>query len=89
MPKQKLLLGCSGEGLARRASIPEIFALLREAGFQSVDFWLYLYSLEPDQPMLQSGKSRPARGARIEIAGCGSINGSPPSRPARGARIEI
>ena len=55
MPKQKLLLGCSGEGLARRASIPEIFALLREAGFQSVDFWLYLYSLEPDQPMLQSG----------------------------------
>lgn len=49
----KLPIGCSGEGLATRTGNEEIFRLLREAGYQSVDFWLYLYSLEPEHPMLQ------------------------------------
>ena len=45
------MIGCSDASLYGKMSLYDRLRLLREAGFESLDFGLYRYSLTPDSPM--------------------------------------
>lgn len=74
---KKYHLGCAGGALHELQTIDETLDDLRDAGYQSVDLWLYLFHAKPDDPMNRAdwrdwvreldGKLR-ARGLYVEQA---------------------
>lgn len=46
-------ISCSGASMARTSDLQPCIDALAQAGFDTVDFWLYSYSEKPGAPMLQ------------------------------------
>lgn len=49
----KYRIGCSDVGFSKTGRFEEALPVIRDAGFDCIDFCLYLYCLEPGQPMLR------------------------------------
>ncbi len=70
-----LKISCSGASMARTSPLEDCIAALSQAGYDTVDFWLYSYSEKPGAPMLRENWRDWVDHARRQLEDAGLMSG--------------